>query len=502
MPDNMDNDRERGATHHFNTRSTSCPNSEAGAANSVISISDTSDIDDGDDVIAISSDDTSDSESEAGDILPDTGKQGRLSATPLLSYPHGTVRITHLQDERSASDDMITFEALVQPEKLRKAILSAYVVDMEWLTSKFRSETKIVLVENYNPKTEHRGAMQFDRGMLTIVHPEFNPRQMYPIVHSKFMLLFYDAHVRLVVGSANLIPVDWSIIQNILFIQDLPYTPNQPQPTTEFGISLTEVLLDLSVPSQAVAQLNYIDFRKVTVHLVASVPTSYRRSIDHSTHYGISRLAQVVHKMKPHMPAVDNASLNLYVYGTSMSAITEQYLAVFYKCAQGPDPQSLNSMSRWCMDKSAVRVYIGFHTEDQAQEFRYESQSRSSLVFMRSMYTNYSFPRDRLYKIRASSPRVATHAKVIMARLGRAQDHGWVYLGSHNFTQGAWGRPKDTSRPNINNYELGVVIPDISYSVEAGHTHAMWNGVRVPLSFDVDWEPYNYGDIPCLRDNV
>ncbi|KAJ1942380.1 hypothetical protein FBU59_003215 [Linderina macrospora] len=394
---------------------------------------------------------------------------------------------------------MITFEDLVQPKKLRKAILSAFLVDMDWLKSEIQGHTKIVLVENYNPKAQPRGIMQYDQGMWTIVHPEFHPRQAYPVMHSKLMLLFYDEHVRLVISSANLIPVDWSMIQNILFIQDLPYTAGRPQPSTVFGDSLASALLDLSVPWQAVMPLENIDFSNVTVHLITSVPTSYPRSTDHSKFYGISRLAQIALSMRKRKTDADNTDLNLYVYGTSMSAINEEYLSVFYRCAQGVDPQAMYSTYKWRINKSMVRVYIGFYTESQAREFKHEEAGRGCMMFYRKVFASYSFPKDRMYKITTPLPRVVTHAKVIMARMGRTQSHGWVYLGSHNFTQGAWGRPKGTLRPNINNYELGVIIPDVKYVVEAGTARAMWNGKVVPLSFEVEWQKYSSEDIPCLR---
>ncbi|KAJ1720481.1 hypothetical protein LPJ61_006153, partial [Coemansia biformis] len=124
--------------------------------------------------------------------------------------------------EKKDGNTWYTFQDVVQPATLRKALMTTFVLDMQWLRANLGQDTKLVVVESYNPTKEPQGIFQSEGGRVTVVHPEF-AKQRYPIMHSKVMLLFYDSYVRFVASSANLIEIDWTILGNIVFIQDVPF---------------------------------------------------------------------------------------------------------------------------------------------------------------------------------------------------------------------------------------------------------------------------------------
>ncbi|KAJ2820145.1 hypothetical protein IWW50_005175, partial [Coemansia erecta] len=349
-----------------------------------------------------------------------------------LPFPKGTVKLTHMLGEKK-SGDYFTFTDVIQPDKLRKALLTAFVLDMEWLKPHFRADTKLVIVRSYDPNSEHQGVLQSADGMTTIVNPEFGGVK-YPIMHSKIMLLFYDNYVRFVASSANLIEIDWTRMQNIVFIQDIRLDVSQVFKPTEFGATLAQALRDLSVPEQVTKQLDHMDMSRVEVHIVTSVPTTRERKKYHASAYGMARLAQVTRQLRRESPVlrdIDLTETDICCYGSSMGKLTDAYLRDFYCCAMG-------------MTWGEIEL-----------------------------------------------PRTLVHAKVILMRAGPERRHGWMYVGSHNFSPGAWGRLKrhQLGLAFVNNYEFGVVIPNMHYETVFGHDSVSRRGARIPLPFKLAWTP-------------
>ncbi|KAJ2847237.1 hypothetical protein IWW36_003953, partial [Coemansia brasiliensis] len=84
-----------------------------------------------------------------------------------LQFPDGVVKLTLMQGE-NPTEDCVTLEDLLQPHKLRKALLSTFVLEMDWLEPKFSKSTKLVIVKSYNPEEEPSGVMQTENGRITL----------------------------------------------------------------------------------------------------------------------------------------------------------------------------------------------------------------------------------------------------------------------------------------------------------------------------------------------
>ncbi|KAJ2897155.1 hypothetical protein IWW38_001811 [Coemansia aciculifera] len=433
--------------------------------------------------------------------LRETAAVRKRQSTVILPFPDGVVRLTHMAGEKENLDQAMTLSDILQPTALRKALLSTFVLDLEWLLTHFERSTKLVVVKSYDPKLEQCGVYQSEDRRVTLVNPEFSPKQAYPIMHSKIMLLFYDTYVRFVVSSANLYQDDWTLIQNIVFIQDLPYTPSVVSADTCFGSTLEGALRDISVPEPVVEQLRYINFTRVKVHIVTSVPSAEGRSQFHAESYGLDRLARVTQMIRDQeLDKKEVYDVTLYCYGSSMGRLNSSYLRSFYASAVGSTPSIIQHQGGLSSSDIETKVRVGFHTLAQGENNIHGPAIQQSFKFQPEYYSDPTFPRYALRKIESKVPNTLVHAKVILARLNATrQERGWMYLGSHNFTPGAWGYKRAYGKPCfVNNYEFGVVLPHVHFESMFGRDTMTWNGSKVPLPFRLAWSEYERDEMPLV----
>ncbi|KAJ2026476.1 hypothetical protein GGI10_000710 [Coemansia sp. RSA 2530] len=445
--------------------------------------------------------------STSTDEVPCVESVRQRRATVELPFPDGAVRLTRMVGQKENLAEAMTLSDILQKGKLRKALLSTYVLDLDWLLRHFDSSTKLVIVKSYDPKVEQRGVHQSEGGRITLVNPEFT-NQTYPMMHSKVMLLFYDDYVRFVVSSANLFDIDWTVLQNIVFIQDMPYTSEAV--SSGFAEELAGSLRDISVPEAVVERLNFVDCSRVKVHIVTSVPTAAGRSQFHADSYGLDRLSKVAKMMRdPELDESESYDTKLYCYGSSMGRLTSAYLRNFYARAMGSTPVNIQSSGGLSTSDMERNVKVGFHTQAQGLGNVHGSTPRQCIKFKADFYSNPPFPRYALHRVESKVANTLIHAKVILARSNATNkgqrkpgERGWIYLGSHNFTPGAWGHVQrgPDKRCNINNYEFGVILPSVHFESMFGRDTVTWNGTRVPLPFRLAWSEYEKGDIPLLSE--
>ncbi|KAK1284192.1 hypothetical protein QJS10_CPB21g00868 [Acorus calamus] len=147
-----------------------------------------------------------------------------------------------------AIDDVIQGNVLI-------AILSNYMVDMDWLLSacpKLRTVPQVLVIHGEAGGTlEH---LKKNKPQNWIFHKPPLPIS-YGTHHSKAMLLVYPQGVRIIVHTANLIYVDWNNKTQGLWMQDFPWKDGQ---NLNEGCSFESDLVD------------YLNALKV--RLIASVP--------------------------------------------------------------------------------------------------------------------------------------------------------------------------------------------------------------------------------------
>ncbi|KAJ1831702.1 hypothetical protein LPJ63_004086 [Coemansia sp. RSA 2711] len=417
-----------------------------------------------------------------------------------LSFPDGAVRVTPI--DGIDDPDALSLAAILDADHLDSALAASYVLDLDWLVSHLHPRTRLTLIAD---QIQHATT---DPSSYAVVDPEL-PQPNVQLVHSKLLLLFYPQHMRLVVSTANLAPDEWSLVHNCIYLHDFPRDATRVFAANRFSLELAQALHDLSVPFDIIASMNHVDFARATaVRVVTSVPSAVdarrpRRNANMPS-YGMLRLAQVLAPEPASNEIEFVPDARLLCVGSSMGRLDANWLRDFYLCAHARDPRV------WTLEERAqlvpddlVDVAVAFHTQSQVEDNRGGVSAAGYVNCARSIIDARGFPQSSLFKLVPRTDRVLVHAKAIVARLGEQQRHGWLYVGSHNFTPAAWGRLNQNAQPYINNYEFGLVLSPVLFECREINciTAVRWNRQLVPLPFEPVWHPYKRDDKPyCSRE--
>ncbi|KAI7729884.1 hypothetical protein M8C21_010024, partial [Ambrosia artemisiifolia] len=164
------------------------------------------------------------------------------------------------------------------------AVLSNYMVDLDWLMSECPTLKKIPHVLVVHGESDGRQEhMKKNKPSNWILH-----KPPLPIAwgthHSKAMFLVYPRGVRIIVHTANLIYVDWNNKSQGLWMQDFPWKNESSAKGSGFESDLIDYLSALKWPEFTVqlpelgnfsiipSFFKRFDYSKATVRLIASVP--------------------------------------------------------------------------------------------------------------------------------------------------------------------------------------------------------------------------------------
>ncbi|KAK9897498.1 phospholipase D/nuclease [Cystobasidium minutum MCA 4210] len=300
-------------------------------------------------------------------------------------------------------------------------------------------------------------------------HPFF-PR-CQGCAHSKILLLIYPTYLRLVITSCNLMNIDLCEGDNHWYIHDVPrYASNKAlAPNTAFEKLLTVHLRDLSVPS-SFFDFHFsgrFDFSSVKVHLVTSRPGISSGLLAESN--GLLRLRKIVSELEERSEMIKNGVSLEYCSG-SIGHLSDKWLKEFYDCAIG---RKLVSLAKLDCDIPPIEVVFPTYTDVE------ECDDLARTVASKNIgcHMNWGNAREEIQRIfrhyKSKDPGKLFHMKFLMALNAKDRDAVpyYVYVGSANFSTGAWGKlnkaPKaDKEAPmgslrveSCANYECGVVIP-------------------------------------------
>ncbi|KAG8963389.1 hypothetical protein FRC03_003044 [Tulasnella sp. 419] len=321
---------------------------------------------------------------------------------------------------------------------IKTAIISTYELDVQFAAEYFppgKIPTIMIAPRSYKTEIEKTQIVDW-------VFPELpGPPRQKECFHMKFMLLFFEEFVRVVIGSPNLIFADWNIIENTLWIQDVPLRPSGFIPTDHpFASALTEVLEELGVgdalkrlnqryplttldePSDLIEFYSWHRVKAALVHSFAGDQVGWSAV----TSTGQFRLRRALKEIKARCPAGMELELECqtseigFRYGGA-------WLNIFYECAMG-----LNPMNRWGESRSekgmvhpprppikilypGLRVFgkIWSHIQDEMPTKQLEKSVRGYRNAKGWLKTNY--PRELFFSQRSLRGKdVFVHTKVNM----------------------------------------------------------------------------------------
>ncbi|KAJ7869418.1 tyrosyl-DNA phosphodiesterase-domain-containing protein [Mycena leptocephala] len=323
-------------------------------------------------------------------------------------------------------------------------------------------------------------------------------------MHMKYMLLFVKSGaLRIVIGSANLVPHEWRHIENHVFIQDFPRaTPGMDtvklrageKPSEAFPAVLVATLRATGVEEALAILIRQGDWSRVRVALVSSVPGKWEGWAEQREGQGEGREWENLKSKGKSKENVEGYELELDYLTSSIGTYSVPWIAVFRLCAGGR--------------AQALRAYLDRGSPHRARRASSTPRLRPSVAPCSARRARARCPARAQWakvavlnadpttalQMRDTNSRgggVGVHAKMILGtlRCASAQDddtknetesegestveivdaagkplrrpHAWFNVGSHNFSVSAWGAPRGSGfNPvlNVVNYELGIVL--------------------------------------------
>lgn len=432
-----------------------------------------------------------------------------LSSEQQLDYPKGTLKVSRVTglNDKDVLESISLDRILDAYNNLEHALLATYRLDEKWLLNQFQPTTPLTLVSNetYERKTRRGENVNWVTPIL------FNPERQ--LIHSKFMLLFYRTHMRFVVSTGDLTEDSWKYMPNSVFIQDFPLDSSREFRANQFSMSLAYSLHDLNISLNVVERLNHVDFRLACAHIVTTIPNQLKdnkskkpRLVKNNMEgnmkeYGMLRLAKVIADLygDPSMDeAVFDPNTQLLCATASLGYLNDRWLEEIYLCANGAKPQWAGG-SKYLndFDKDLVDISVAFPTQQQFEDCKNQDQCQKLIMAGRKLYEGHYFVQNALVKCMPRYKDTLVDTKMIVARVGEDRDKGWLYMGSHNFTSAAWGKPqRDRSSLYYNNYEFGIIIPKMEFTKEPTGDQMWWRYRKVSLPFKLDFRPYGEYEEP------
>jgi hypothetical protein len=427
---------------------------------------------------------------------------------PGIHFPYGAVRKTWVHG--CPRQDDIKIEEVLQKDDLELAVLSAYQWDDEWILRKINMrKTKIVCV--VQAETEEQKAQMRANVPSNIRFCFPSMAGQINCMHSKLQLLSHPTHLRIVVPSANLVPYDWGeeggVMENIVFLIDLPRLPNMQKTTadeiTPFGRELLRFLAAMEMEEGVKESILGFDFSNTShlafIHSIGGshFGTEWKRT-------GYCGLGSAIQEL-----GLDTKlALEIDIVSASIGNLNDDFLKSIYLAAQGDDgttelnwrtnspPQNkaMSKNSRGQISSTELLVSQGiksdfrlyFPSRETVASSKGSLGAGGTICFQSRWFDAPTFPRFIMRDCRSHRPGLLMHSKMIFVRPhkplrsssseGRRECAAWAYLGSANLSESAWGRlvrDRITKQPklNIRNWECGVVVPVLApasnYDVEA-----------------------------------
>ncbi|KAK9326317.1 tyrosyl-DNA phosphodiesterase-domain-containing protein [Lipomyces orientalis] len=404
------------------------------------------------------------------------GKRVREDNSLQLPYPRGIVKKTAVTGYPRKGDD-ITIEEVLQPAKLRAAVLSAFQWHYEWILDKvFLGRTQLVLVV---PAKGHEAREALRSLLASVPNTRICTPNMDGLIncmHSKLQLLFYDTYLRVCVPSANLTNYDWGegdgVIENIMYIHDFPLREKRHSAGAEIGRFAKELIYFVEAQGMFPDIVDRLRTEVLwqntdNVRFVHSIGGEHREEsrIWRTGYPGLSKAVKELGGDGRTEAQID------YVV-SSMGSITPVLVEAIYKAATGKQlsistsPRS--SESSFAPIKSRIRVY--FPTHDTVATSKGGFMSAGTICFSRSFWNKPAFPRQIIRDGRSVRHGCLMHDKIMFVRFEHPADlsdgtrvAGVAYIGSANMSESAWGKLVNDSatkrlKLNLRNWECGVVI--------------------------------------------
>lgn len=330
-------------------------------------------------------------------------------------------------------DEDIKIEEVLQTTDLKLAVLSSFQWDVEWLLSKLKRSTQMILVMQAKEDSIKR---QYERETSTMT----NLRLCFPpmegqvnCMHSKLMLLSYSSYLRIVVPTANLMPYDWGetgVMENMVFLIDLPRLmgsqDSAPENMTLFGRDLIYFLEAMGLQQKVIDSIYRFDFSKTqNIAFVHTIGGTHSGKHEPWRRTGYCGLGRAVEKLG----LKTSEALSIDFVTSSLGSLNIGFLSALYLAAQGDDGLTeyewRSSSARTAKkarnvqtieDNIQRQVNENFHvyypTRDTVASSIGGTSAGGTICFQSKWYKSLTFPRGLLRDCRSRRKGLLMHNKV------------------------------------------------------------------------------------------
>lgn len=307
--------------------------------------------------------------------------------------------------------------------------------------------------------------------------------------HSKILVLVYPNFLRIVITSCNMMDIDTELSDNHWYIHDLPKLPRRStKAVTDFEAGFLAHLQALGTPQDFIVSIQGMyDYSSVRVHLITSVP-GVQSGVKAENH-GLLRLRRVVKDLDLRLAKRKAKNeLRLEVCAASIGNLSATWLDAFFDCAMGrnfieiPEPG--------CDVPKELRLFYPTTEDVVADDGQPQPGSANIGCHTRPWSAAPKPIKDLFHHYHSKDSGRIFHQKLIMAynpRDARAVP-SYVYIGSANLSQSAWGALERDKRGNeatcdlklvkTMNFECGVVVPgDVLETLLEPGTESWQDGV-------------------------
>ncbi|KAJ1340794.1 hypothetical protein BSLG_004576 [Batrachochytrium salamandrivorans] len=429
------------------------------------------------------------------------------------SHPWYNGRLAMTYIVGCSNQGRIRFQDLIDKDKLKKICVSSYVVDDDWFLSQLPSGIKVCMAR---PKPREIPDDVHQIPLSNSVLCVFPKMPSYVgAMHTKFMLLWYPRFLRVVITSANLTPYDWQELENVVFYQDFPIKHSKKRQENQNG-PLTSTI---NSPSGFGEHL-------CTILAAMDIPDTHNLEIDQKPRWAASALCDAAASISC-LGRINLSDAIVCMQTSSMGSSTSDWINHMYKAFRGYDltpttPPTATALALPTSVDASTNLTILFPTQRTVENSRNGIPGAGTIFFPRKLWPSY--PKHILRSCQSQNEGVLMHSKISIVhtptcvqeltrsqqiqivRLDTTSVHtlnsaminnntataagstdnsslidGYIYCGSHNATQAAWGipvRPKTKGvatlgghgplssvhdsvklQVEVKNWELGVLLP-------------------------------------------
>lgn len=288
--------------------------------------------------------------------------------------------------------------------------------------------------------------------------------------HSKILILMYPRFLRVVITSCNMMDVDTELNDNHWYIHDLPRLASRnTYGISDFEAGLIAHLQSLGTPLEFIESIQGMyDYSMVKVHLVTSIPGVHSGA--KAENHGLLRLRRVVRQLDLNLARKKSTDkLRLEVCAASIGNLSAKWLDGLLDCAMGRTFIEVPEAD--CDVPKELKVFYPTSEDVNSEDGEPQPGSANIGCHTRPWSSTPAAIKRLFHHYHSKDVGRIFHQKLIMAY--NPCDTGalpyYVYIGSANLSQSAWGLLEQDKRGNdatcdlkltkTMNFECGVVVP-------------------------------------------